>query len=224
MDWEIVEQAASSAEENMQWDAQLLKELGQKSKPILHLYEWERPSVTYGYFIRPETVLDLDEAKKRGLDLARRPTGGGVVFHLWDLAFSVLVPARSPLFSVETLDNYRLINGVVQEMVSKWLGKEVELARMEEARSDFCMAGPTKYDVVMGGKKVAGAAQRKTRDGFLHQGTISLTQPDEEVIGAIVKDEAVKAKMGQNTAYLCADLGEGRKRVKEFLKEMMTNL
>jgi lipoate-protein ligase A len=76
----------------------------------------------------------------------------------------------------------------------------------------------------MGGKKVVGAAQRKTRDGFLHQGTISLVQPEEEVIGAVVKDAAIKMRMEQNTAFLCTDLDGGRARVKELLKEMVINL
>ena len=42
----------------------------------------------------------------------------------------------------------------------------------------FCMATPTKYDLMIGSKKFAGAAQRKTRYGYLHQGTISLATPD----------------------------------------------
>lgn len=39
------------------------------------------------------------------------------------------------------------------------------------------MARPTKYDVVLQGKKIAGAAQRQKKQGYLHQGTISLKAP-----------------------------------------------
>jgi lipoate---protein ligase len=225
MDWEIIERAAASAEENMEVDAKLLEELGARSRPILHLYGWARPSVTFGYFIKPEKVLDVEEAKRRGIEWARRPTGGGVVFHLWDLAFSVLVPAKSKLFSANTLENYRLINGVVQEMAQEWLGREVDLTPEDGGScGNFCMAGPTKYDVVIAGKKIAGAAQRKTKEGFLHQGTIALVRPEEEILEAVVKDPMVREAMRQNSDYLCEDLSEGRKKATEFLKEKFVRL
>jgi lipoate-protein ligase A len=47
------------------------------------------------------------------------------------------------------------------------------------------MARPTKYDVMLQGRKIAGAAQRKTKAGFLHQGTIALLCPDPELLGAV---------------------------------------
>ena len=50
----------------------------------------------------------------------------------------------------------------------------------------FCMAKPTKYDLIWQGRKIAGAAQRKTRSGFLHQGTISLLMPPEDYLQRIL--------------------------------------
>src|SRR5690242_16384610 len=104
MDWQILDTGVAPAEKNMAFDAELLENLG--GQPILHFYEWERPSISYGYFIQPSKFLNLNNIKKQGIDLARRPTGGGIVFHLWDMAFSVLVPASSPHFSLNTLENY----------------------------------------------------------------------------------------------------------------------
>ena len=48
------------------------------------------------------------------------------------------------------------------------------------------MAKPTKYDVLWEGKKVAGAAQRKTKAGFLHQGSISLVMPPQDYLNYIL--------------------------------------
>ncbi len=50
----------------------------------------------------------------------------------------------------------------------------------------FCMAKPTKYDVMWEGRKVAGAAQRKTKKGFLHQGSIALVMPPPEYLEHIL--------------------------------------
>lgn len=234
MAWNILETKAASAEANMELDAKLLENLEGQERPILHLYEWERPSATFGYFIKPEELLNLTEAKKWGLDLARRPTGGGVVFHVWDLAFSVLVPAKSRLFSMNTLDNYHLVNRIVKEVVKEFIGisNEMELIPEDASFQDqtcthFCMARPTKYDVMLEGRKIAGAAQRKTKDGFLHQGTIALLRPDPALLGAVLPSAAVREAMMQTTFSLLSDpqdLKEGRKALCEQLKRHFTKL
>ncbi len=234
MAWNILETKAASAEENMQLDAKLLENLEGQERPILHLYEWEKQSATFGYFVKPEELLDLEEAKKRGLDLARRPTGGGVVFHLWDLAFSVLVPSKSKLFSTNTLDNYNLVNRVVKDVVKEFLGISEEIGLIpddapfqDQTCTHFCMARPTKYDVMLQGKKIAGAAQRKTKDGFLHQGTISLLCPDPELLGAVLPSTAVREAMMQTTFPLLKDLKElkeGRLELCEQLKRHFIKL
>ncbi|HEY5234760.1 MAG TPA: hypothetical protein VIJ14_01170 [Rhabdochlamydiaceae bacterium] len=176
----------------------------------------------------------MEEAKKRGLDLARRPTGGGVVFHLWDLAFSVLVPAKSKLFSTNTLDNYNLVNRVVKDVVKEFIDISDEVGLIaddapfqDQTCTHFCMARPTKYDVMLQGKKIAGAAQRKTKDGFLHQGTIALLRPDPELLGAVLPSEAVREAMMQTTFALLSDqkeLKEGRRELCEHLKRQFIKL
>ena len=45
---EIIDTTKTSAYENMQIDRKLLKTV---SNPILHFYEWEKKSITYGVFV-----------------------------------------------------------------------------------------------------------------------------------------------------------------------------
>src|SRR5579872_4776074 len=97
---EVLDTGVNEADVNMAIDAELLESLESRREPLLHLYEWKDRSATYGYFVKPEEYLDLAAVKRRGLNLARRPTGGGIIFHEWDLAFSVLVPEKSPFFSL----------------------------------------------------------------------------------------------------------------------------
>jgi lipoate-protein ligase A len=47
------------------------------------------------------------------------------------------------------------------------------MAPIESPRvSESCFANPVRADVMVNGRKVAGAAQRRTRAGLLHQGSI----------------------------------------------------
>jgi lipoate-protein ligase A len=192
-DWEIIDTGFQSAEENMRFDGQLLEKAEAFSCPVLHFYDWAGESATYGYFTDPSKLINLDNARHLSLQLARRPTGGGMVFHIWDMAFSVLVPATSPEFSSNTLENYSFVNRAVLGAVKEFLDPHPELVlTREDFRawdpdcSHFCMAKPTKYDVMWNGRKVAGAAQRKTRKGFLHQGTIALVTPPLEYLKQVL--------------------------------------
>ena len=234
MVWNLIEREAATAAANMGYDAELLKELDPAGQPILHLYDWVRPSLTYGFFAQPEKLLNLEAVERHNFDLARRPTGGGVVFHVWDLAFSVLIPAESSLFSQNTLDNYELINQVVFGVVQEFVGKSALMsltphdAMMKNPeQAFFCMARPTKYDLVVGKKKIAGAAQRKMKQGFLHQGTIALQFPDLNLLDEILPSEAVREAMRQTTFPLLGendDLEESRKRLRMLLKNYFLNL
>ena len=208
----VLDTGIQTAAENMSCDAMLLKEL--RNDPILHLYSWEGFCASYGHFIRPEKHLDLESARRVKLSLAKRPTGGGIVFHIWDYAFSFLMPSSHPRFSQNPLENYRFVNEVVLEVMQDFLSpnERVELIPdsfpvLGEDCQNFCMARPTQYDVVYKGFKIAGAAQRKTKLGYLHQGTISLASPDEEFLRGVLLSKAdVVAAM---RAYTFAPLGVG---------------
>src|SRR3989338_6210616 len=120
----ILNTGIAPAEEIMRFDEKLLQALDRTGEPILHLYRWDGPSATFGYFTPPEKHLDLNEAARRRLSLARRPTGGGIVFHIWDLAFSFLMPSDHPFFSLNALVNYQFVNQVVLEVVKEFFSLE----------------------------------------------------------------------------------------------------
>lgn len=195
----------------MSSDFDLLASLESRRSPLLHLYEWSEPSITYGYFTKPERFLDLKRCEEAGLDLARRPTGGGIIFHLTDFAFSFFLPASHPLFSQNTLANYDFVNRVVMKAIEQLLPKRASLLPQDPTPitpscASFCMAKPTIYDIIIDGKKVGGAAQRKTRHGLLHQGSISLQLPPFDLLEKILlpTTEVIEA-MKQHSYPLLGD-------------------
>lgn len=203
MEWQVLDTGCKSAEENMQQDALLLETAHTFKQPILHLYEWEGASATYGYFNRPEQFLNTEVVERKGLKLARRPTGGGIIFHLWDMAFSVLMPSHRVEFSQNSLENYAFVNQAVLHAVEDFLGESLPLSLIKEdaevleaSCAHFCMARPTKYDVLLEGKKIVGSAQRKTNAGFLHQGSIALLLPEVKYLeGLFASNSAVQKAM-----------------------------
>lgn len=192
----IIDTGVRSAQENMAIDKLLLDELNPKQLPILHLYQWEKDSITYGYFAQPEQLLDIKGIQKRKIDLAKRITGGGATMHFCDYAFSFLMPAAHCDYSENTLDNYQFVNSFVMKAAAGLVEQKEELVYLQEESKgpivrhlNYCMAKPTKYDVIYKGKKIGGAAQRKTSKGYLHHGTISIALPDPQFLRSILQSE-----------------------------------
>lgn len=218
----------------MQRDCALLCDLASNPNTIIHHYDWPCECVTYGHFIDPSLLLDLKKAKLQGIEMARRPTGGGLLFHGSDLAFSVLLPAGHPLLSSNTLENYALINGVVLSAVRRFLQElhyniPAEHSPCTSGHSSYCMAHPTCYDLLIGGRKVAGSAQRRTRNGLLHQGSIFLASPSQ-MMADLLLDQDVFAVMQQVSGLLLEahkskhEVQKLRDRLRELLTECLQEL
>ncbi len=183
-----------SASENMAIDQSLLEKLDPQGDPILHLYQWKGDSLTYGHFTKPENLLDLEAVQNHGLSMAKRVTGGGVTFHFSDYAFSFLMPKNHFYYSENTLENYAFVNQFVLQAVSKVIAQTPSLELLKNAKKEdrlderfkFCMAQPTKYDVLLNGKKVGGAAQRRTTRGYLHHGSVAIALPDPSYLKSIL--------------------------------------
>lgn len=189
----IIDSGRASATSLMEKDSLLLRNL-QEEEIILHLYEWSNPlTVTHGHFINPKRFLIVDNPN---LDVAKRPTGGGITFHFNDYAFSMLISSTHPVYKKNLLDNYQTVNQFVSRALKQVFVLDGVLSVSESTpeamiMENFCSTKLSKYDVVMGNKKIGGAAQRSLKQGFLHQGTIFLSQGCKDTYCSILQPEVV---------------------------------
>jgi len=205
----------------MDADSALLDQLSGINMPVLHLYRFECPSITYGHFIPIEKMLNLEALKEEKIALGKRPTGGGVIFHLYDLPFSLLLPSTHPAFSNVTLENYAFVNQIVKKSLTPFLSSD-SLKFLPNDPADpspaghFCMAKPTIYDVMHGDKKIAGAAQRKKKQGYLHQGSIAIQAPSIQLLNKVLLDSSLVApKMAAYSHYFFEN-GEDPQTIERF--------
>lgn len=146
-------------------------------RPVLRIYRWVRPAVSFGYFERWEPVRAAHPAR----DAVRRWTGGGVVLHGEDLTYSLLVPRFADAAALPPPDvSYAVIHGALCAALAD-AGIPAEPASGSGAKiSRACFENPVLHDVLVRGKKVAGAAQRRTRLGLIHQGSIQALDLPED--------------------------------------------
>lgn len=147
-------------------DEVLLRTAVERGRPLLRVYAWLRPAVSIGYFQKfPRHLAGSHE-------IVRRPTGGGLVYHVDDTTFTVVAPAGHRLHKLTTARAYCSIH----EAVTAALTQKSEIADLKSPspRGSYeCFQQPVAGDVVADGRKLAGGAQRRNRDGMLHQGSIA---------------------------------------------------
>ncbi len=127
------------------------------SLPTLRFYIFSPSSVTIGLFQAVKHTVRIEEAKKRGVPVVRRFTGGGAVYHdeYGELTYSITLPVSGALRDIEK--SYEMLCGAIIRGLRR-LGVNAEYKRPN--------------DIVVGERKVSGNAQARRREALLQHGTI----------------------------------------------------
>jgi lipoate-protein ligase A len=168
MAWLLLESGPGEAAFNMAMDEALLLSMPRLRTPVLRFYSWTEKAASFGYFQKYAEMEKLTHLRP----LVRRPTAGGLVPHDADWTYSLAVPNNHPWYSLRAPESYRRIHEWIQSAF-KEAGVATELAPApRRAGLGQCFVGYERYDLLWHGLKIAGAAQRRTRDGLLIQGSV----------------------------------------------------
>lgn len=169
----------------------------ERGEPIVRLYGWTPACVTLGY-PQDETAVDRETIEARGLDLARRPTGGGSIYHdRSEVTYAVVLPTDWEGLPGDLFQDYRYMSRGVLEALDD-LGLDVGYKRAQGGRRDFCYLREAGVSIVDGeGRKISGGAQRRTKDAVLQHGTV-IVQRDAELLAELYGEpvEAIEAGVG----------------------------
>jgi len=157
----------------MAWDEALLEAAAGLATPVLRSYAWEAPAATFGYFQRHAEIAAWTPLRP----LLRRPTGGGLVPHASDWTYAIILPPQHAWYSLPAVESYRRAHRWLQRAFGL-CGVETRLSPCcDPAGPGRCFVGAEREDLLLGDRKVAGAAQRRNRLGLLIQGSVQPT-PD----------------------------------------------
>ncbi|MDR0669972.1 MAG: lipoate--protein ligase family protein [Treponema sp.] len=187
----------------MALDEALLETVAAGAVPVLRFYGWSPPAVSIGYFQGIEEEVDLEACVRRGIDVVRRISGGGAVFHDAEITYSLIMPLDHPLAGTSIMASYgRLCSGITAGL--GLLGIDAAFAPIN--------------DIVAGGKKVSGNAQTRRQGCVLQHGTVLLDSdpelmfellkvPQEKMKGKLIQDIKLRvtglyALLGRNISYV----------------------
>ena len=145
----------------------------------LRTYGWSTPTLSLGYFQRWADALA--EPRWRSAAKVRRPTGGGAIWHEHELTYAIVIPSRHPLSRPNTA-LYRAVHAAIASILA---GRDVDARRhgdlapassVDSAPSHpfLCFADRDGEDLVAGGSKLVGSAQRRRAGAILQHGSLLL--------------------------------------------------
>ncbi|MBI3252671.1 MAG: lipoate--protein ligase family protein [Candidatus Omnitrophica bacterium] len=178
---------------NMAIDEMFLERQAKGSAlPVLRIYFWKEPSWSVGYF---------QKAEKRNFPVVRRLTGGGAVLHDKDLTFSLIFPQPNPFFTGGVKGSYLAVNEALRAGLAPHFPgldfadcKTVPSGRAV-GKDRVCFDSPSCHDLLLKGKKVVGASQRRVGGALLHQSTVFLNLEKDLLVDLICRGFESKMNM-----------------------------
>ena len=132
--------------------------------------------------------------------MVRRQTGGGAILHDDEITYSLIVSVEDAVGSTDITDLYQLVHDAFIAVLGK-RGVPVDYRGGQESGNSqrgpfFCFAREHRFDLLLGGKKLLGSAQRRMKHAVLQHGSLILgrhfeQQPSAELRSGIDNPSAL---------------------------------
>lgn len=217
--WRFLNTGSRDGATNMAVDEALLACVSRgASPPTVRVFGWVPPAVSIGHSQDPAAEVDVDACERAGVGIVRRPTGGRAVFHAGELTYSVVGPSGPAPLGATITEAYRAIG----EALVAGLAALGVTADLEETGTDPgirrggasppCFVSSGRYEVVVGGRKLIGSAQRRLGRGVLQHGSVLIDSRHAGLADLIpsltvAEREAVRRSLEGRTTTLEGILG-----------------
>ncbi|TFE25180.1 lipoate--protein ligase family protein [Cohnella luojiensis] len=185
--WRFIHTGNRSPAENMAIDeAMLTAHQEGMTPPTVRFYGWSPATLSIGYFQQASKEVDFEALRSRGIGFVRRATGGRAVLHDRELTYSIIVSESYPGIPANITEAYRVLSlGLLQGFRN--LGLDARMTGVDAAKDDAeetgasrpagssaCFDSPSRYELVVEGRKIAGSAQMRAKGVILQHGSIPL--------------------------------------------------
>jgi lipoate-protein ligase A len=204
--WRFLDGGWATGARQMAVDDALLTLCGRgQSPPALRLFGFRPACLSLGRF-QPADEVPCPP----GLDLVRRPTGGGAVVHRGDICYSIVLPLGHPLATGSIVDSYRrLARGLATGLQALGL-PPLATATASSQGSGWCFEAIAAHELTLAGRKLVGSAQARREGALLQQGSIRLAPEPAEASRATSLQEALGREVNWDVLAEALALGFAR--------------
>lgn len=155
--WRVLPLTTTDAYTAMAIDEAISESVAAGGSPTIRFWRWNPSAVSIGYFQCVNDEVDVELCRQSGVDIVRRRTGGGAVYHDYsgEITYSVIAPET--MFPKNIIESYKVICGWIMSGL-RILGLQAEFKPIN--------------DIIAGGKKISGNAQTRRGGVLLQHGTI----------------------------------------------------
>jgi lipoate-protein ligase A len=159
-DWQLIHTAPQPPALHMALDEVLTQEVGAGRRPAtLRIWEWAAPAVVIGRFQSLRNEVDAEAARRHGVEVVRRITGGGAMFI--EPGNTLTYSITAPLSLIEGL-SFQQAYAEMDAWVIEALG-ELGIEAWYQPLNDIASASG----------KIGGAAQAHRGGAVLHHVTMA---------------------------------------------------
>lgn len=168
----IIKNKSHKGSFNMALDEAIFRSYNVNDMPLLRFYQWEKPTLSLGYFQKGRLFEKLWDSKD--IDIVRRPTGGrGVVHHL-ELTYAIIAGYDDYFMKKDLVRSYLDISKLFKKAFENMgILIQIEDQKLKE-NSPNCFESPSLFEITLKGYKVIGSAQYRNSGKFLQHGSIIL--------------------------------------------------
>lgn len=196
---------------NMALDEACMEAVREGRVPLtVRFYRWQPSAVSIGTFQSMKDEVAVDVCGEKGIDVVRRRTGGGAVYHDSEGEVTYSVIGREDFFPKDIIASYKLICGFLIDGLAS-LGIAAEFHPIN--------------DVLAGGKKISGNAQTRRQGVLLQHGTVLYTVDVRKMFSVLtvgqdkMADKLIAAVEDRVTSIKNLKPEVTREQVEEALKE-----
>ncbi len=173
---------------NMSVDEMLFKRALENNKTAsLRFFTFNRRCISIGKNQRTDKLPE--EFLNAGLEIVKRPTGGGAVMHDRDLCYALVLPESYLGPNSALMNSYRMITGGLKHGF-KLCGVDVQYGSSDQHQNEpVCFNKAWIYELSLQGKKLVGSAQKRAKGILLQQGSIMKDHhvPVDRLINALLE-------------------------------------
>ncbi len=165
---------------HMAADSRMLELTARDGNAHLRLYTWDPPAVSLGCTQKVQGILDVEALQRDGVEWVLRPTGGRPVLHAQDLTYSIAFPADSDVFGKSIRESYRVVAQCLKTglalagIACDTHDSDLDAALVRREGKLPCFLAPNREEIMAGGRKLMGSAQKRTNTSVLQHGSIPI--------------------------------------------------
>jgi len=197
--WRLLKLEVNDAFTNMAIDEAIVTPRIRDLVPnTLRFYQWKPSAVSVGRFQAVSNEIQIENCRQKGVDIVRRITGGGTVYHdsQGEITYSII--AKEKDFGIT--DVFLVYNTICNGLI--------EAAKILGVNADFNPGDPKNCpNIAIQGKKISGSAQFHRGGVLLQHGTFLLEADLEKMFTFLrvpwaktIKLTSIKNELGKKVS------------------------